>query len=316
MATYATTVQAAPYPAISGVVENYFGYDFGGRKNNFGRTVTWAYSETQLGPNTTLVNGFLNYNSEGLFDAGRSSLDENYVEQNVGTNRFRVGRIRTAFGFSDWSEMFYQGLPRKPLARLYPFGGGLSLQRVDAGAEWQVTKGASELTVAAIDARTGRFDVNPDKVTNVAVRYQRYQGAFIVGLNTLLLAGREEADSRLYGFDVRWTSPHVQVRSEWDYDTAAGYRSQGMYTDVMVHPPGLLRTTFAGRVEQVSGMNSFRYTSYGAPVRMSGTAYTLGVKQILSPALTAELSRTWNAPGGSLPASSPYTLQLMTSAHF
>ena len=310
------SASAEQYPSLTGLVENHIDYDFGGATSNIGRQITWINTETDLSLDTTVVASVLNYNEQGLFDQGTTSFDETYIEHYVGNDRFRIGRIRSAFGFSDWSELYYQGLPRLPLVRDYPSGGGLDLDRVDAGAEWQTTKNANQLTVAVIDANSGKFELLPEKINHVAVRLQSYQGAFIVGLNALQQLQYRSEESQLYGFDLRWSSPHIQIRSEWDYDFAQGYRSQGSYTDITYHPPGLLRTTFIGRFEQVSGVQSSQYDSEGDPECLAGTAYTLGIKQILNPYLTLELSHTWNASGGNLPSTDPYTLELMTFTRF
>src|SRR5208283_4783241 len=71
----------------------------------------------------------------GLTAGGHNSYDEACVAFEKDDEMLRVGRIKTAFGFSAWSDEFYNGFNHIPLVRTAPLANNLALTRDDAGAE-------------------------------------------------------------------------------------------------------------------------------------------------------------------------------------
>ena len=137
---------------------------------------------------------------------------------------------------------------------------------------------------------------------------QTYRGNLILGFNTLLKPGQLGAGgTRLLDLDFRWSAPQMQARGEFLAGQAQGRHAEGYYIDLFYHPVKLYRTTFLTRLE---GMNATGGDSGWSQL------YTVGVKQIVSPLLTLELTRAWG--NGLAPAeyARGWAFQAITFVHF
>jgi len=301
----APTCSASPMTVpVSVQLENYFVTENSGTTLSTSREMTYLIAQAALTPNVSMTVSALNCE-------GETDLDENYFQLESGDTRFRIGRFRSAFGFSDWSEQYYQGFIELPLARYDNIGPDLSLTRVDSGFEWQQTSGPTQVTMAVIDADSGGYEVLPRSINHADIRVQRLVGSFILGANGLV---DTNGSNNVYGLDARWTAPHWQVRAEYDRGSYTHPQPSGYYADVLYHPPGLLRTTFLGRAESAYNLQDDDDDSAFGSEPISGHQYTLGVKQILSRQFTLEFSRFYG--DGEAREAPDWALQLITFTRF
>lgn len=301
---------------LSGVIENYWMAQGDGRVAGIRDIANWTVLEGRFSPRLRFVLGEFEI-------MGNQLLDETFVEFGSDSQQWRVGRFRSAFGHSDWSELWHVGFPRRPLLRNLSFGSNLSLSRLDTGVDWHGEKGGVQYQAGLIDARARSWEPFPMRLNHFAGRAQMDKGRWIFGLNALLeMETFGTGQNRLFGLDWRWTAPHVQVRGELCFGRTNKAHASGYYLDLFYHPPKLTRTTFLARLEACSGTvagTAFDpYSGVYVATKSPGTAqlYTIGVKHILSKYFTAELSQAWG--NGATPAQSRqgWAFQLMTSLHF
>jgi hypothetical protein len=124
--------------SITGSFENYFvvaPHPYPGSPLQ----MSFLTAQDRLGPETKVIVGALHHGSSTM-------LDENYVATGFRGGVFRFGRFRTEFGHSDWSELYYFGLPSLPLIRSndvgYDDADRLNLTRLDTGVDYLATSGA------------------------------------------------------------------------------------------------------------------------------------------------------------------------------
>ena len=313
---------------LSGTLENYFVAANAGSKDTVARSMSYLTAQALLTSSLSVTVGALNYGDSDVLNyepsgtisygatgtpqyGNRTVLDENYVQMDSGDTRLRVGRFRSEFGFSEWSDQYYLGFIEPPLIRYDYIGPNLSLTRVDSGLEWQQTSGPTQVTMALIDAKSGGYQLLPESLNHADIRVQRLVGSFILGANGLI---DTDGSNNAYGVDARWTSPHWQVRGEYDRGSSAKPVASGYYVDVLFHPAGLLRTTFVGRAEGVYNVQGLWDSTPFGMWSVSGHQYTIGVKQILNPTFTAELSRFYG--DGEARTAPDWALQLVAYARF
>src|SRR5579864_538014 len=117
-----------PY-GMHGAYEHYFGGGSGGRK--------WAgeldYVETGADlTSTTSIEGSISQMHQWTW------VEDVFMRFARGDNALKVGRFRSALGFSDWSEMYYTPINALPMVRDYyaNIAPGLPLNRNDRGVEY------------------------------------------------------------------------------------------------------------------------------------------------------------------------------------
>lgn len=284
-------------PKISGVIENYLWATDDGKRPGVRDVANWSYIQWKPSSKLRVVAGEFEVFS-------RSMLDETFVEWGGDKQQIRFGRFRSAFGHSDWSELWYSGFVRQPMLRNLGLGSKLSLNRLDTGVDWHGGSGNVQYQVGLIDAHARLWEPVPMRFNHLVGRVQLYKKDWIIGLNGLLGVDQwGNQQNRLFDLDWRWTAPHITLRGEFLVGRTAQKHSSGYYLDLFYHPPKLLRTTLLGRTEATSGAKTPQL-------------FTLGVKQILSRYFTVELTHAWanNAPAAS--GRRGWALQLMTSLHF
>lgn len=181
-----------------------------------------------------------------------TSLDELCVSIDYQGVNARVGRIRTPFGFNNWSEYFYTGINHFPLIRTSPLVGALPLLRQDAGVGATVGGPKAQFQVAAFEPTTGISQVVPEKLNYGSARFQTSQAGIIVGLNFL---DGFKANDHVYGLDARWTTNNLQVKGE--YLAGQGpQQSAGYYVDLAYRLPHLTRSQIFGRTERLDDVNA------------------------------------------------------------
>lgn len=283
---------------ISGTLENY--YIAASGANGAQHRMTWMQVIADISSHWRLVAT----NAQRL---SANSLDETYVEFSEQNATVRAGVIRSAFGFSDWSDLWYSGIINFPMVKGGYGSSDFRFLRLDTGI--QVTAGSPELQyqVGLVDANRKSRQLLPQHMDHGVVRLQTAKGPFILGLNGFKqVVGVDGDEVRAYGADLRWTAPSVQIRSEVDKidsDDASGW---GFFTDVFVRPGKSTTTRLLGRAE-----------SYKAPYKDGiATLYTTGIRQVISPNFT--LSVNYAFGNHVLPAQNMFgwNVQLMTSIHF
>jgi len=268
---FCQVICAQDKPSFSGVVETY-----------------WLANPATKGAYDQLIwaefHGRLNKNWSATwsgFDFGSiSGYDESYVRYETDAASIRAGRLRTSFGFSDWSELLYTGISHRPLVReMAIVGGKTKLDRDDSGAEVTANFGPLQLQAAAIDTSLTRAQVGPDTVDSGTITAQYGLGSLILGAEVL---GKTDFSQKVYGGNFRYTIPHWMFKGE--YFQAAGPKAgSGGYVDVIYRIPYKLRTELVAREEQV------RYVNSAAPTLLT----TLGIRHSFGRYITANLNYAW-----------------------
>ncbi|HEY3780182.1 MAG TPA: hypothetical protein VGL56_03800 [Fimbriimonadaceae bacterium] len=237
---------------------------------------------------------------------GDKWLEETYAEYDNGPDLVRLGRIRSDFGFSTWSQLYYTPMVMVPMIRSYGLDvvPGISLDRLDRGAEYETSRGIFQLQVAAVDSRNDDWHVVPGSLDTAIARLQVSLGPVLLGLNGLGKASDNVGPGeQMAGVDLIWTMPRLQVRGE----VIKGFGSQGAkgyYADVFYRPPGLARTQVGARAQAVRALTQFTdtaYASYGgnldedpalgvATSYQTSQAYTFAARQFLTPNLTLSVN--------------------------
>jgi hypothetical protein len=259
-------------PSLSGVIETYFSANQEHR--GFVQQFTWSELDLRVSDHWKATASY-------LLSPSNKSFDEAYIQYQEGPNSIRAGRIRTEFGFSDWSELFYNGFNHLPLVRVVPLAGNLSLTRDDAGAEGTAKIGRLQLQVSAIDPAVGRDQLSPDSISYSTARLQGALERLLVGVDYLSkLAGGTE----IYGIDARYTVPHWLFRGE-AFKGSETNSGSGYYIDAVYRIPSLTRTELVGRIEEASSDSSPQETHLR----------TLGVRQIINRFFTFNLNYGWGS---------------------
>jgi len=263
-------VFAQDKPSISGVVETYWlanpatkgAYD----------QLNWAEFRGRLTKNWSATwSGF---------DAGSiSGYDESYARYETDTASVRAGRMRTSFGFSDWSELFYTGISHKPLVREMSIVGKTKLDRDDSGAEVTTNIGALQLQAAAIETSLTRAQVGPSAIDSGTITAQYGLGSLILGSEVL---GRTDFSQKVYGENFRYTFPHWTLKGEY-FEGVGPKAESGGYVDAIYRIPYKLRTELVAREEQV------RYFGSDAPTQLT----TVGIRHTFGRYVTANLNYAW-----------------------
>lgn len=190
----------------------------------------------------------------------------------------RVGRIRTAFGFSDWSELYYNGFNHRPLVRSQPLVDGLRLNRDDSGVE--VTFGGPQLQIqaAVLDPEVTAYQVGPTRLRAGTLRAQAEVGEALVALDVLSFFGD---DRRIYGLDARWTTPRLLVRAEAYAGAGGRFNARGYNLDAAYRLPHLSRTQLVARTESME-------------LRTGALqVHTFGVRHLLTETVGLNLNYGW-----------------------
>lgn len=178
----------------------------------------------------------------------------------------RFGRLRTEFGFSNWSELFYNGFNARPVVRIVQLIPGTRLSRNDVGLEWTTGGPALQAQIGLLDTKVRPHDVKFKRLRATTVRLQTEAGPIIAGADVL-----NDFDQRdtIYGLDLRGTWPYLQVRAEGFAGAGSADAARGYYVDATYRLPSFERTQFVGRSETFQ------------PKGSAFQAYTLGVRQVV-----------------------------------
>jgi len=214
------------------------------------------------------------------FDAGSyCAYDESYVRYEADRYNVRAGRLRSSFGFSDWSELFYSGFNHKPLVREMNLVGKTRLDRDDTGAEVTVNSGPLQIQAAALDTTLTKAQVGPDAVNHASLTAQYAFGQLILGSEVM---DQTDFSQKVYGANFRYTVPHWIFKGEYFEGVGPGSGS-GSYVDATYRIPYRLRTEIVGRVEQV------RVPGHEMDTQLT----TIGIRHIFNKYFTANINYGW-----------------------
>ena len=281
------------------IVENFFWSrpSFTGAHNRF----SWANGEYTFAPNMKIVGSYLDIPGGGTVNR---LLDEGFFEYRTHDKVVRAGRVRTRFGFDDWSELMYTPIAQLPMIRVKPVNS-LSLLRFDTGIDLQGGSPSLQYQVGVIDVHNGKWQLVPQNADHVSARIQATQGDFIIGVNALSKLSDSTVNDTMGGVDVRWTSDHMIFRAEYDRGFDHGLNAEGSYFDFFYRPQAMFRTQFGLRQE-------FYRVIGGAQAE----ATTIGFRHNWSENFSASLNYTMSnnvAPASNMKG---WTLQLMTAKRF
>ena len=268
--------KAQTYPTLASGVLEYFSIDDPATRG-FSYDLAWGEANVRLSPNVNLVTSFVDWGGYGKSDL---AFDEAYGRYDLGDLSFRVGRFLTAFGFTDWSDRMYNGINWTPLVLDSPLGGGRSAVNHDAGVEATYVKGDVQVQASAVDSNLAGDQISPKKLNYGTLRVQESIGNALLAEDFLGDTGGSDA---MYGADLRWTWPHLEVWSEVlkgaGTESDWGYFVQGMY-----RLPKLDRTQLVARTEELDT------DEYGTT-----QIHTVGIRQVFNRYLTANLNYGWGA---------------------
>lgn len=268
IASFATAAQTR----IDATLETYF-LD-GSAHSGFSHYLSWGELNARL-------NTSLKLTLSGLRTPSSQRIDEACARLDSGNASVRVGRIRTAFGIDDWSELFYNGINHLPIVGVVPVVDSLSLIRDDAGLE--VTVGGPELQVqaAAVDTNLSAGQVVPKQANHAIVRLQTTAGPAIIGID----AARSFMDqTAVYGMDLRLTFPRLLVLGEIMAGSGDDEQSWGYYVDGSYRIPTMARTQACLRTE------GFAYEG-AQPVHLE----TIGLRQVFSANFSLNINYGWGS---------------------
>ncbi len=209
---------------------------------------------------------------------GKRTFDEFCARFDLKQGMLRLGRIRTEFGLSDWSELLYNGFNHLPLIKIADMGDGLRLVRDDSGLEYTCGTPDLQLQAALMDSDLSTQQILPKRLDHSSLRLQTNRGQVILGLDYLSALRNS---SKVYGLDLRWATPHTLVRGEFMRGDSEEGPSSGYYVDAEYRLPGLPRSQLVGRTEMVSEYSSRTFL------------HTVGLRQVVSPTITVNLNYGW-----------------------
>jgi hypothetical protein len=210
-----------------------------------------------------------------------TSLDETYLGVDERNSSWRVGRIRTAFGFSDWSDLWYSGVNHIPLVRTCPLVDSLKLNRQDSGIEGTTWVGPLQIQGAGIDTKLDNYQVTPSSLNFGSLRLQYSLGNAMLGIDYL---SKLENTEKIYGFDTRLTVPHWILKAE-AYHGDGSNSASGYYFDATYRIPSLTRTQLIACSEGVW------MSSEDDPMLLQ----TFGIRQVFSKNFTLSVNYGWGS---------------------
>lgn len=272
-------------PTIHGVYESYF------LTNRSFRGVVRRGSWDEI--NVDFKNGLGITASEVLLPTNHF-LDERFIRTTLKDGTYlQAGRFRSAFGFGDWTELFYKGFNYVPIIRLFPVTNGISLFRDDTGAQATFNLGSFQFQTAAIDIAPSDEQFIPQRVNHANVRVQTMVGPVIVGGS--VFSGFEH-EERAFGLDFRYSIPRLIIRSEFIRGNGNTQSAEGFYADATFRVPGLLRTQLLARTEAYRDLSNNRTIAL----------HTLGVRQVINQYFTLNLNYSFGSnPNGFTTAFGP-----------
>jgi hypothetical protein len=263
--------------------------------------MSWAELRARLTKNWSAVwsgNDSLNANA---------GFDESYIRYETDKGSIRAGRLRTSFGFSDWSELFYTGFNHKPLVREMRIVGTSTLDRDDSGAEVTANFGALQVQASVLDIATGKQQFTPNRADHGTITGQYSIGNWTLGLVAL---DKNDGSEKVYGGNFRYTLPHWIFKGE-AFEGVGPNSGTGAYIDATYRIPSLPRTQLVARYEQV------RVAGSDAPTTLN----TLGIRHVFNQYLTANLNYGWGkeldySPYASNLGLDGWTARLLFQVHF
>src|SRR5688572_11819497 len=99
---------------VSGVLEHYVGGTIEGSTASADLSTRWLQVKGQTGTG-------LGFTAGSFHKKTFRALDENYLELDRGGQQWRLGRIRSGFGHSEWGDQWYNGFVNQPMMRMTRF---------------------------------------------------------------------------------------------------------------------------------------------------------------------------------------------------
>lgn len=311
---------------IHGLIDQFFEAD--PSHKGFNGVLTYLRLDADLDHGVKLVGSYLQ-------TPGDEWLDEVYVQYEHGHDVFKLGRFRSDFGFSSWSDLYYTPLIGLPMIRAYgtSVAPGLSLYRLDRGAYWESYCGPIQWQLAAVDSSDNDWQIASNHVDTGVARVQLSAGPFLLGLNGLAKASDSIGPSaQIVGLDLTWTSNRAEFRGELDHGLGSN-GAIGYYADFFYRPPHLARTQVGLRYQGIRSITSSdssvyvadNYTSTGGNGNTqytvtsqftSGQVVSFAARQFIGPHLT--LSVNYGA-GSNIPQSAGllgWSAQVLASFRF
>ncbi len=265
----------------------------------------WATMSDRFSPCWSFVTGFMQ-------EWGWQWMDETYLSYEGGPLGLRLGRFRSAFGLSTWSDMHYTPIIALPMVRAYiDAAPGVPLYRLDRGAELTGGTPKVEYHLALVDSDESDWNVAP-KTINTGIGGLQWSGEhLIVGLHGLVKKAVDDGrQAEIADLDFRWTAPRLIVRGELVTGVQGGSGCRGFYVDAFYRPVGLARTQLGLRYQGIDN------SGYDGHWGWKSDVLTIGARQILNKYLTFTVNY---GAGGHVPAIfgfEGWSAQMMASYRF
>lgn len=297
---FAQEYPASDYTAVHGLFEQFFTADRSGRgiKSQMG---FWQLT-TNLSPTTQFVTSYLQQGDD-------HAVDELYGQLDTGPVVFRAGRFRSAFGFSNWSEMHYNPIIALPLVRAYnqAVAPDISLNRLDRGLDVRGGSPTIQYQIAVVDSSDNDWQVVPETLHSTVARLQASMGPVMLGLNGFAkINGGDLSEKRIIGADLRWTGRRTQLRGEIIKGLGKTEGSSGYYVDLFYRPERLARTQLGARIQ------GFHSLDTGSKAQLA----TFGVRQFITPVLTLNVNYGIGSNVPEAQTSLGWSVQLLSSLRF
>jgi len=248
---------------IHGIFEQYFEADSSHKGVN--GELSYIRLDADLDHGVKLVGSYVQMQDD-------QCLDELYAEIDRGRDIFKLGRFRSDFGFSTWSDLYYTPFVGLPMIRGYDrdIVPGISLDREDRGAEWESYIGPIQWQLAFVDSSDEDWQIGPNIWDTGVGRVQVSAGPVLVGLNGFAKPSDQNGPSeQIVGLDLRWTGNRTEFRGE--VDQGVGHQgATGYYADFLYRPPHLARTQVGVRYQGIHSITSYDTGAYGAEVLPGG----------------------------------------------
>jgi len=269
---------AAAAPAqvhVSGTLESYFitRYQIPGMSHR----LSWGELNIRFSPNVRATFSMTEY-------PAADTLDEAYVAAESDLGSLRIGRMRTSFGLSDWSELYYNGFNHLPMVSTNALTTGIRLSRDDTGAEATYSLGQTQLQVGLLDTQNTTYQWTPKELRHTSLRVQQTVAGAIVGFDALKSV---DGTNDVYGLDVRWGMPHWLVKGQ-AMQGQGGDSAQGYVLDVAYRPAAMPRSQIVARTERLL-----------RPSKGDLSLHTVGFRQIVNRFLSVNLNYGWATASNS-----------------
>ncbi|MBS1716278.1 MAG: hypothetical protein JSS72_00930 [Armatimonadetes bacterium] len=231
--------------------------------------VVEGYNWTQvfIDPNPTLRFVYTQLSTPTKF-----YQDETYLQITKDQRFLRIGRLRTAFGLSDWTEVAYRGFIYQPIIRYSKFGTDIYIGRLETGIQYSDLVGKIQIDASIVDPEsTYTRKIIPNQFSYGSLKLQTWTGKVVYGASIYGPINNIYADdTKEKGLSVHalYNENRLKLRAEYIKGFDSTPSSNGWYVDGAYRlPRPWHRTEFVARTQSASLSGSSRINLQTVGVR-------------------------------------------------